>query len=58
RRFATTTEKTLVRDLRRILKPKCAAHARTVAPRMTTPAQSVAAATDRLEEFARVRGIG
>ncbi|PRC43875.1 glycosyl transferase family 1, partial [Mycobacterium sp. ITM-2017-0098] len=42
RRFATTTEKTLVRDLRRILKPKCAAHARTVAPRMTTPAQSVA----------------
>ncbi len=53
RRFATTTEKTLVADLRRVLKPECAVHAREIARQMTTPAESVVAAADRLEDFAR-----
>ena len=54
RRFSTTTEKTLVKDLRRILDPQYAARAREIAPRMTKPADSVAAAADRVEEFARL----
>jgi UDP:flavonoid glycosyltransferase YjiC (YdhE family) len=54
RRFAATTEKTLVADLRRILAPQYAARAREIAPRMTKPAESVAAAADRLEDFARL----
>ncbi|SBS75572.1 putative enzyme [uncultured Mycobacterium sp.] len=53
RRFATTTEKSLVADLRRILAPECSARARELAPQMTKPAESVAAAADRVEEFAR-----
>ncbi|MBO0675916.1 glycosyltransferase [Mycolicibacterium sp. S2-37] len=55
RRFSTTTEETLVRDLRRILAPEYVARAREIAPRMTTPAQSAAAAADHAEEFARQR---
>ena len=55
RRFATTTEKTLVKDLRRILAPQYAQRAHEIAPQMSRPAESVAAAADRLEEFARLR---
>ena len=55
RRFATTTERTLVADLRRILAPQYAVRARAIAPRMTRPAESVVAAADRLEDFARLR---
>ncbi|WP_422746624.1 glycosyltransferase [Mycobacterium sp. WMMD1722] len=52
RRFSFTTEKSLVADLRTILAPECGARARAVAARMNSPADSVAAAADRLEEFA------
>ncbi|WP_432246522.1 glycosyltransferase [Mycolicibacterium sp. ELW1] len=55
RRFATTTEKTLVSDLRRILAPQYAVHARDIAQQMSTPAESVVAAADSLENFARLR---
>jgi len=51
RRFASATEKSLVTDLRLILAPDYAARAREVAARMTPPAESVAAAADRLEEY-------
>jgi UDP:flavonoid glycosyltransferase YjiC (YdhE family) len=53
RRFSTTTEKTLVKDLRRILAPEFAARAREIAPRMTKRTDSVVAAADRVEAFAR-----
>jgi UDP:flavonoid glycosyltransferase YjiC (YdhE family) len=55
RRFSTTSEKSLVKDLRRILGPEYAARAREIAPRMTTRTDSVVAAADRVEEFARVK---
>ncbi|OAN37599.1 glycosyltransferase [Mycolicibacterium iranicum] len=57
RRFSTTTEKTLVEDLRRILAPEYAKRACELAPQMTTPAESVAAAADRVEEFALRRSV-
>jgi UDP:flavonoid glycosyltransferase YjiC (YdhE family) len=56
RRFSTTTEESLVKDLRRILAPEYAAHARVIATRMTKPAASVAAAADRMENFVRCAG--
>ena len=52
RRFSSATEKSLVVDLRRILAPDYAVRAREVAARMNPPARSVAAAADRLEEYA------
>jgi UDP:flavonoid glycosyltransferase YjiC (YdhE family) len=55
RRFSTTTRKSLVKDLRRILAPEYAARAREVSARMTTAADSGAAAADRVEEFARLK---
>ena len=58
RRLSTTTEKSLVADLRRILAPRYVTRARELAPRMTTPADSVAAATDLVEDFARLRRVG
>ena len=57
RRFSTTTEKSLVADLRRILAPQYVARAREIATRMTRPAESVAAAADLLENFARLRRV-
>jgi UDP:flavonoid glycosyltransferase YjiC (YdhE family) len=56
RRFSTTTEETLVKDLRRILAPEYATQAREIATRMTTPAASVAAAADLMEDFVRRAG--
>jgi len=58
RRFSTTTEKSLVADLRRILAPHYVARARELATRMTEPAKSVAAAADLVENFARLRRVG
>jgi UDP:flavonoid glycosyltransferase YjiC (YdhE family) len=58
RRFSTTTEKSLVADLRRILAPQYVARAREIATRMTKPAESVAAAADLLENFARLGRVG
>jgi UDP:flavonoid glycosyltransferase YjiC (YdhE family) len=55
RRFSTTTEKSLVKDLRRILAPEYAAQAREIAPRMTKRADSIVAAADRVEDFARLK---
>ena len=58
RRFSTTTEKSLVADLRTILAPEYVARAREIATRMTKPAESVAAAADRVENFARLKRVG
>lgn len=58
RRFSSTTQSSLVADLRRILAPQCVTRAREVATRMTAPSQSVATAADLLENFARLRRVG
>ncbi len=58
RRFSTTTEKLLVADLRTILAPQYVARAREISTRMTKPAESVAAAADLVENFARLRRVG
>jgi UDP:flavonoid glycosyltransferase YjiC (YdhE family) len=58
RRFSTTPEKSLVADLRRILAPQYVARAREIATRMTRPAESVAAAADLVENFARLSRVG
>ena len=55
RRFPSTTQESLVADLRTILAPEYVARAREFATRMTKPAESVAAAADLLENFARLR---
>jgi UDP:flavonoid glycosyltransferase YjiC (YdhE family) len=57
RRFSTTTEKTLTKDLRRILAPEYTARASHLATRVTTPAQSAAVAADHVEEFARLTSV-
>ncbi len=54
RRFSSTTQKSLVADLRTILAPQYVARAREIATRMTKPADSVAAAADLVEDFARL----
>ena len=58
RRFSSTTRESLVADLRTILAPHYVARAREVATQMTKPADSVAAAADLLEDFARLRRVG
>jgi UDP:flavonoid glycosyltransferase YjiC (YdhE family) len=55
RRFSSTTRESLVADLRRILAPQYVTRAREIATRMTRPAESVAAATDLVENLARLR---
>jgi UDP:flavonoid glycosyltransferase YjiC (YdhE family) len=55
RRFSTTTQKSLVADLRRILAPQIVTRAREIATRMTKPAENVTVAADFLEDFARQR---
>jgi len=57
RRFSTTTEKSLVADLRTILAPQYVARAREIATRMTKPAESAATAADLLENFARLKRV-
>jgi UDP:flavonoid glycosyltransferase YjiC (YdhE family) len=58
RRFSATSEKTLVADLRNILAPQCLTRARELAAQMTKPADSVVAAADLVESFARLRRVG
>ncbi len=58
RRRSATTLESLVADLRTILAPDYATRAREVASRTTKPAESVAAAADVLENFARSRRVG
>jgi UDP:flavonoid glycosyltransferase YjiC (YdhE family) len=58
RRFSSATEKTMIADLRIILAPKYRVRAGEVAKQMTRPADSIAAAADLLEEFARRERIG
>ncbi len=58
RRFSTISRKSLVSDLRTILAPEYAARAREIAAQMTTPAASIAAAADHLEDFARLKPVG
>jgi UDP:flavonoid glycosyltransferase YjiC (YdhE family) len=58
RRFSSATEKSLVADLRRILDPKYVTRAREIATRITKPAESVAAAADLVENFARLKRVG
>jgi UDP:flavonoid glycosyltransferase YjiC (YdhE family) len=58
RRFASTTRESLVADLRTILASHYVARAREFGTRMTKPADSVAAAADLLEDFARARRVG
>jgi UDP:flavonoid glycosyltransferase YjiC (YdhE family) len=55
RSFSSTTGESLAADLRRILTPECAIRAREIATRMTAPAESIATAADRLEDYARSR---
>jgi UDP:flavonoid glycosyltransferase YjiC (YdhE family) len=55
RRLSTTTRESLVTDLRRILTPQYASRARELATQMTNPAESIARAADRVEDFARVK---
>jgi UDP:flavonoid glycosyltransferase YjiC (YdhE family) len=58
RRFSTTTERSLVSDLRTILTPQYLARARKLATRMTKPAESATAAADLVENFVRLRRAG
>jgi len=58
RRFSTTTQESLVADLRTILAPQYVTRAREIAPRMTKPAESVANAADLVQNFARLRRVG
>jgi UDP:flavonoid glycosyltransferase YjiC (YdhE family) len=57
-RFSSTTQRSLVADLRTILAPQYVARAREIATRMTKPAESVRAAADLVENFARLRRVG
>jgi UDP:flavonoid glycosyltransferase YjiC (YdhE family) len=57
RRFSTTTVESLVEDLRTILAPQYVSRAREIANRMTTPAESVTAAADLMENFV-LRRVG
>jgi UDP:flavonoid glycosyltransferase YjiC (YdhE family) len=58
RRLSTTSEKSLVRDLRIILTPQYVARAREIAMRMTKSGESVATAADLVENFARLKRVG
>jgi UDP:flavonoid glycosyltransferase YjiC (YdhE family) len=58
RRFSSTTEKSLVADLHTILAPQYAARARQIATQMTKSTESVTAAADLVENFARLRHVG
>lgn len=57
-RFSGVTRKSLTAALRRILAPSYVARARAVASQMTTPAASVGAAADLLEESAYLKTVG
>ncbi|MFI5511712.1 glycosyltransferase [Mycobacterium sp. NPDC051804] len=54
KRFSTTTLRSLMADLNTILAPQYVSRAREIATQMTNPADSVAAAADLVESFARL----
>jgi UDP:flavonoid glycosyltransferase YjiC (YdhE family) len=58
RRFSATTDRSLLADLRTILAPQYLTRAREIATRMNKPAESIAAAADCVEEFARLKRVG
>jgi UDP:flavonoid glycosyltransferase YjiC (YdhE family) len=58
RRFSATTRESLVADLRTILASEYVARARELATRMSKPAESVMAAADLMEDFARACRVG
>lgn len=58
RPFSTTTRRSLVAELRRILAPQYAARAGEIATRMTKPNVSVATAADLLEKTVRRSRFG
>ena len=58
RRFSSTTQKSLVTDLRRILTQQYVASAGQIATRITEPTKSAMAAADLVEDFARLKRIG
>jgi UDP:flavonoid glycosyltransferase YjiC (YdhE family) len=58
RRFSGTTQRSLVAGLRTILCPQYVTRARELATRMTKPAESVTAAADLVQNFARLRRVG
>jgi UDP:flavonoid glycosyltransferase YjiC (YdhE family) len=58
RRFSSTTQQSLVADLRTILAPHYGTRAREIATWMTKPAESVAGAAELVENFARLRRVG
>ena len=55
RRFSSTTQESLVADLRQTLAPEYATRAREIATRMTKPAESATSAADLLEDLVRSR---
>lgn len=57
RSLSTTTTESLVADLRTILEPQYAARSREIASRMTKTSESIAAAADLLEDFARLKRV-
>ena len=57
RRFSSTTQESLVAELRRILAPQYVTRAREVATQMTKPAESVTTAADLLEDCASGRAV-
>ncbi|MGE2692138.1 glycosyltransferase [Mycolicibacterium pulveris] len=54
RRFSTTTESTLLTDLRKVISPQYLTRAREFATRMTSSTESVVAAADLVEEFCHI----
>ncbi len=57
RRFSATSEDSLITDLRTILAPQYRARAREIAAQMTTPAASVTAAANAVENFACLKRV-
>ena len=57
RPFSSTTQETLVADLREILRPEYAVNARELAAQMSNATDSVAKAVDLIEDFARLRSF-
>ncbi|RYA01005.1 glycosyltransferase, partial [Mycobacterium tuberculosis] len=53
KRFTNITRGSLLKELRSILAPECAARAREISTRMTRPTAAVTAAADLLEATAR-----
>ena len=58
RRFSSTTQESLVADLRTILRPQYVTRAREIATQMTKPAVGVTAAANLLEDAASTRRFG